>query len=263
MKFALLSVSYSGLFYSGKALSMEDQIYKATKLGFDALSIETKRPVASPLDLTDYDRVRIKELASEQGISLCAVESLSNFTSRFMENRENNLAMMRMVLDLAKDLGVNLVKVFKNWSGVINDEEEVAQYGPRETGKYYRRFPAELRKWKRAVEGIREVADRAADMGIGLCLQNHGPVIRPGYEDALAMVEEIDRKNVRLCLDVPLFYERQEDEYVRKAVEKCGERIALTHYGAWNFKVRPDGEILQEPAPSFGGRINYETYIRC
>ena len=65
MKFALLSVTYSGLFYSGKALSIEQQIRKAKQLGFEALAIETKRPIASPLDLTKSDRARIKAVAAD------------------------------------------------------------------------------------------------------------------------------------------------------------------------------------------------------
>ena len=85
MKFALLTVSYSGLFYAGKALSLEEQIRKAKQLGFDALAIETKRPVASPIDLNKADRIRIKTIAADSGIDLCAVESMSNFTSRYME----------------------------------------------------------------------------------------------------------------------------------------------------------------------------------
>ncbi|HEX5025740.1 MAG TPA: TIM barrel protein, partial [Agriterribacter sp.] len=144
MKFALLSVTYGGLFYKGPALSLEQQIYKAKKLGFDALAIETKRPVASPLDLTKSDRQFIKSLAANEGISLCAIESLSNFAGRHMEERENNFAMMRLVLELAGDLGLDLVKIFAAWPGIINDEEEVAMYGQFERGKYYKRlFPAE------------------------------------------------------------------------------------------------------------------------
>ena len=101
-----------------------------------------------------------------------------------MEERENNLAMMRAVLDLASDLGVNLVKVFAAWPGLINDEEAIAMYAPYERGNHYRRlYPPDLRRWHRAVDGIREVADWAADMGITLALQNHAPVITPGYED--------------------------------------------------------------------------------
>jgi sugar phosphate isomerase/epimerase len=189
---------------------------------------------------------------------------MSNFTSRAMEERENNLAMMRMVLELAKDLNVNIVKVFAAWPGIINDEEEVALYAPYERGNFYKRlYPADLRKWQHAVNGIREVADQAADMGITLALQNHAPVLTPGYEDVLAMMEEIDRKNVKLCLDVPLFYDRQSDDYVRMSVEKTAEHIILSHYGAWNFSETEDGEVIQDPAPSFGGQINYKAFFKA
>src|SRR5690606_38074262 len=87
------------------------------------------------------------------------------------------------------------------------------------------------------------------------------PVLRNGYEDALEMMREVDRANVGLCLDVPLFQGRQGDDYVREAVEACGEHILLTHYGAWNFGRSAGGEVVQEPAPSFGGRINYPRYL--
>lgn len=264
MKFALLSVSYSGLFYAGDALTVEQQIQKARELGFDALAIETKRPVASPIDLSSMDRSRIKAVAADEGVALCAIESLSNFTSRLMEDRENNLAMMRAVLDLASDLGVDMVKVFAAWPGLINDEEAIAMYAPYERGNHYRRlYPPDLRRWHRAVDGIREVAGWAADMGITLALQNHAPVIAPGYEDVLAMMQEIDRPNVKLCLDAVLFYDRQSDEYIREAVQRCGEHIAYTHYGAWNFSETTDGEVLQDPSPSFGGKINYEAFINA
>jgi sugar phosphate isomerase/epimerase len=262
MKFALLTVSYSGLFYSGKALSIEQQIHKARQLGFDGLAIETKRPIASPLDLNKADRTRIKSVAADQGISLCCVESMSNFASRYMEDRENNLAMMRLVLEFARDLGVNMVKVFAAWPGIIDDEESIAMYAPYERGNYFKpQYPPDLRVWHRAIKGIREVAAQAADMGITLVLQNHAPVLRPGYEDVLAMTEEIDRSNVKLCLDVPLFYERQQDDYVREAVHKCRKHLAFSHFGAWNFNETKEGVVKQEPAPGVGAPINYEIFI--
>src|SRR4051812_39155419 len=99
MKFALFSVTYAGLFYAGKALTLEEQIRKASEIGFDGLAIETKRPIASPLDLTRADRARIKSVAADHGIPLCAVESMSNFAGRYMEERENNLVMMRAILE--------------------------------------------------------------------------------------------------------------------------------------------------------------------
>lgn len=264
MKFALLTVTYSGLFYKGEALTLDQQIHKAKALGFDALAIETKRPVASPLDLSKADRKRIKTLAADEGLPLCAIESMSNFAGRYMEERENNLAMMRMVLELAKDLGIDLVKIFAAWPGIINDEEEVAMYGQYERGNYYKRlFPADLRRWNHCVDGIKEVADMAGDMGLTLALQNHAPVLSKGYEDALIMMQEVDRKNVKLCIDVPLFYERQSDDYIHDAVQKCGKNLVHTHYGAWNFSQTEDGEIVQDPSPSTGELINYQAFIEA
>jgi sugar phosphate isomerase/epimerase len=263
MKFAFLTVTYAGQFYNGPALTLVEQIRKARELGFDGISIETKRPVASPLDLTPQDRKAIRAAASAERIKLCAIESMSNFASPLMEERENNLAMMRLVIDLAADLEVAIVKVFAAWPGVVNDEDETAFYAPYETGNYYKSlYPRHLRQWRRAVSGLREAADYAAARGIKLALQNHAPVLRPGYEDTLAMMREVDRPNVGLCLDAPLFHERQSDEYMREAVRACGNRILLTHYGAWNFTETSSGEVVQEPAPSVGGPINYKEFLR-
>jgi sugar phosphate isomerase/epimerase len=263
MKFAFLTVSYSGQFYKGRALTLVEQIRKARELGFDGLSIETKRPVASPLDLTKQDRQAIKAAAGAEGIELCAIESMSNFASPLMEERENNLAMMRLTIDLAADLGVPLVKVFAAWPGVVNDEDETAFYAPYDKGSYYKQlYPRDLRRWRRAVDGLREAADWAADRGVTLALQNHAPVLRVGYEDTLAMMREVDRPNIGLCLDVPLFEERQSDDYIREAVRACGEHTMLTHFGAWNFLESPAGEVVQGPASSFGGQINYRQFLQ-
>jgi sugar phosphate isomerase/epimerase len=103
----------------------------------------------------------------------------------------------------------------------------------------------------------------AADMGITLALQNHAPVLAKGYEDTLIMMQEIDRRNVKLCIDAPLFYERQSDEYMREAVENCKGNIVHTHYGAWNFSQKKNGEIVQDPSPSTGDLINYQAFIEA
>ena len=92
MKLGLFTVAYGGLWYAGKALPMKEQILKAKELGFHGLSIECKRPVASPIDLDRNQRKEIKEFAAQQDIELVACESMSNFSSVVMEHRENDLA---------------------------------------------------------------------------------------------------------------------------------------------------------------------------
>ncbi|KXA91585.1 hypothetical protein AKJ57_00805 [candidate division MSBL1 archaeon SCGC-AAA259A05] len=261
MKLALFTVAYGGLWYDGEALSLKDQILKAKELGFEGLSIEAKRPVASPLDLDRKAREEIKEYADSQGIDICAIESMSNFASPVMEQRENNLAMMRDILEMARDLDVDIVKVFAAWSGVKWDGGGVAEYKSFNVpGKSMDK--EDVQKWARVRKGIREVAEWAEDIGITLALQNHPPVLSPGYEDVLSMVKEIGMDNVKLCLDVPLFYERQSDEYIKEAVEKCGDLIKLSHYGAWNFEEKENGEVLQTPYESAGKPVNYEAWIR-
>jgi hypothetical protein len=66
---------------------------------------------------------------------------------------------------------------------------------------------------------------------------------------------------VKLCLDVNLFYDRQSDEYVRESVMRCRDELVYTHYGAWDFSETAEGLVVQDPAPSFGGLINYEVFI--
>ena len=201
-------------------------------------------------------------MAADEGIALAAVESMSNFASRYMEERENNLAMMRIVLELASDLGVDLVKVFAAWPGLVNDEEAVAMYvrAPARPLLFKRPSPPDLRRWRRAVDGIREVAGWAADARHHACAAESrardGARLRGRSRHGAG-----DRStHLRLCLDAPLFYERQDDAYVREAVRQCRDLIGYTHYGAWNFRETGEGQIEQGPAPSFGGRINYETF---
>lgn len=261
MKLALFTVSYSGIWYKGDYLSLKEQIDKAKELGFDAISIEAKRPVAAPFDLTNNEIEEVKEYANDQNIEICAIESMSDFSSPVMEERENNLAMMKSLIEMTDKFDVKTLKVFAAWPGV--------RWEPGKTGKYENfdppsgpMGPDHIEKWQRAKKGISEVADWAENYGINIALQNHPPLLRPGYEDTLSMVEEVGKENLKMCLDVPLFYERQSDDYVKEAVEACSDYIALTHYGAWNIKKTENREIIQEKASLAGKKINYETFLK-
>ena len=41
----------------------------------------------------------------------------------------------------------------------------------------------------------------------------------------------------------------------------CGDKVLLTHFGAWNFLESASGEVVQGPASSFGGQINYKQFL--
>ncbi len=257
---ALFTVTYCGLWYKGRALSLKEQIVKASELGFDGISVETKRPVALPCDLDTKTRKEIKELAGSRGITVCAVETMSNFAKPLIEDRESNLCMVKEAIGLADDLETDIVKVFAAWPGTTRyDGLGTYDFG-RRVSDFEGTFATHTKRWRWAVDGIKDAAKWAEEHDIVIALQNHPPVLRPGYEDALQMVREVDVGNVKLCLDVPLF-EDQSEEYVHEAVEACKEvGIVLSHYGSLEFDESPAGEIIMKRRGY--GYTNYPAFIR-
>ena len=260
MKLALFSVTYSGIWYKGEPVPLKEQIRRAKKLGFDGLSIETKRPVGSPLDLDKAARKSLAEFAKSEGIEICALEANNDFTKPTVEDQENNLLMVKSIMEMARDLDVGIVKVFAAWPGVtmrngLAAYELAHRFNPNQT------YMTDLERWDLAVAGIREAAKWADEYGVVLALQNHPPVVNYGYEDALDMVKMVNDKNVKLCLDVPLF-ERQDDEYIKEAVQKCRGLIVLSHYGSWDFRPTESGGIIQLPMERTGTVVNYRSYVR-
>ena len=263
IKLALFTVSYCGFWYKGKALSLKEQIAKAKELGFDGLSIETKRPVALPCDLDSKTRKQIKEFADSEKIKLVAVETMSNFTSPIIEDRESNLCMVQDALKMAADMDIDIVKVFVAWRGTSHYEGLGTYELGRKLAKIKDLFVTQDQMWRWAKSGIRDVAKWARDYGITIAVQNHPPVIEYGYETTLELVKEIGQENVKLCLDAPLFLDQSEN-YIHEAVEACKNvGIVLSHYGSPVFDELPSGEITYERDDYIGGvYTNYAAFIK-
>ena len=103
MKVSLYSVSYSGIWYKGNPLSIEELMDKAVELGFDGIEIDGKRPHGFPLDLDDNNRKKIRKMADSRGLEICAVAGNNNFVSPIDEQRENELLMLSEQLRLARE----------------------------------------------------------------------------------------------------------------------------------------------------------------
>ena len=259
MKLALMSVTYSGIWYKGEALPVKEQIRKAKRLGFDGIAIETKRPVASPLDLGKAERKSLREFANSEGIEICALEANNDFTKPVVEDRENTLLMVKSIIEMARDMDVRIVKVFAAWPGVTMRDGlatyELANAFSANSGL------TQIERWNLAVQGLKESAKWAEEYGVTLALQNHPPVVRFGYEDVLDMVNEVGNDNLKLTLDAPLC-DRQDDEYIKEAVQKCKGLIVLSHYGSWDFRPTESGDIIQMPMERNGVVVNYKSFVR-
>jgi sugar phosphate isomerase/epimerase len=268
IRHGLLSVTYGGLWFKGEPLSIVDQIKKIRGMGIDGIAIEARRPVASPIDLTKEDRKKIKQAAKTHGVTICAIESMGNFTRLTREERENNLAMMKLILDMAVDLEATTVKVLAEWTGTTLDSKGIATYEIAAAHYGTRSDMTTLDRWRLARDGMGEVSAWAKERGLDLALQNLSPIFSVGYEDALAMVEEIGMDNFKLDMDPHCFGSKQSDEYIKEAFERCQDRLApFCHYPAWSIGETAPGEIAPIPVnlpcqASVFFTVNYEAFVR-
>ena len=128
MKLGLYSITYLGVWYRGRALTLEELIDRAREYGYEGVEIDGKRPHGSPLDLP---RRRCQELqlkAQDAGIEIYAVAANNDFSSPISEYRESQLLYVRELIRATADLGVKTLRMFAAWPGLDDDPGGRAVY---------------------------------------------------------------------------------------------------------------------------------------
>jgi len=124
--------------------------------------------------------------------------------------------------------------------------------------------------WARGVEGIRDIADFAGDLGIDLCLEvlnrfeNH--VLNTAAE-GVAFVREVDKPNVKVMLDT--FHMNIEEDSFGAAIRHAGPLLGHFHTGECNRKVpgkgrmpwREIGEALHDIG--YQGSVVMEPFVKA
>ena len=77
MKIGLYSITYRGVWYQGDAIDVFGLVRLARDMGFEGLELDAERPHAAPMDLSADDRKRLRDLAGETGIPICAVSPIT------------------------------------------------------------------------------------------------------------------------------------------------------------------------------------------
>jgi fructoselysine 3-epimerase len=233
MKLSLDSVSYAGYFTSGESLPLEEVLKKAATFGFDAIDIFPHRPMAFPMDISKDRRRRLVEMSQSLNVELAVVEACTNFmmTDHILtQTQAKELLFVRECCELARDLGIGIVRILAAFVGYFMHEGYALGYGT--TAMHSRWIDVStnedyLRQWEFVREGIREAGLIAKEYGVTLALQNHPPITN-NTEETIEMVEEVGLDNVKIGLDLPLF-PRQDGEYVRSVVHKVGKRMVHSH----------------------------------
>src|SRR6185312_9590187 len=126
------------------------------------------------MDFSADDRKRLRDLAGEVGIELCAVSPNCDLSSPVPVQREATICYVRECIKLAHDLGAPICKIFAAWRGVTL-QEGVASYDLTYAYDPYPFWKKDRREF--VVAAVRELAQVAGDYGIVLAVQNHGPDI--------------------------------------------------------------------------------------
>jgi len=256
MKLGLYSVSYSGLWYRGPALTVEELIGRAKEFGFAGIELGLKRPHGSPLDLSRSDCDRIRRALDEAGIELAACAAYNDFSSPVVEHREMQLYFLSGQIELTRALGASVLRVFAAWPGVTM-RNGVGTYDM--VRRYVREHYADttaLERWHFVRDCLEEAAEMAETAGVTLALQNHEPIIEC-YTDMLEFIRQVDSPALKACLDCPLLRPRAGDpDYVARAVRDTGALQVHSHYGG-EFRRAADGTV------ELDGDVAYPAFVQA
>ena len=266
MKVGLYSITYLGLWYRGDALSLDQLIERAKRYGYEGIEIDGKRPHGNPLDMPKKRCDELRKRAQGEGVPIYAVAGNNDFSSPMPEHREAQLVYMRELIRMTSDLGAKTVRVFFAWTGVT------AEPLPKGGGRYdiartvwktaHEKFSVE-QTWEWCRQGLAESARMAKDFGVTLALQNHPPAC-DDYPDVLRMVKEVDSPNMKVCLDVGMMKEKNNESAVLTATRAVRGLQVLSHFGG-EYEEAADGSVKGEAflKPFLRGmaEIDYAGYI--
>jgi sugar phosphate isomerase/epimerase len=250
MELSLFSVSYAGL-WGQQRLDLSPFIAKAAELGYGSVMLMGKRPHLSPLDASEAALDSLRKCLAQHRVACAAVAGYTDFAAQralevpFVEMQFDYVASLCRI---ARSLEAPIVRIFTAY-----DDGQT----PLTTA------------WTNVIGCLRECADRAADFGVTLAVQNHHDVALDSAA-LLDLLAEVDRANVKLGFDAWSPALRGEDLY--ESARRMAPYTAITTNADYlrvpRYRYRPElvnYERLQPDlvrAVPFGdGFIDYEAFF--
>jgi len=240
MKLGLYSITYLGVWYRGRALTIEELIDRAREYGYQGIEIDGKRPHGSPLD---WPRRRCQDLqlkARDAGIKIYAVAANNDFSSPVPEYRESQLLYVRDLIRMTADLGVRTLRIFAAWPGLTITPEGARYTKARQIWRDAHLESTAEQTWAWCRDGLAEAARWGGELGVTLALQNHAPVTN-SPADMLQMIRDVGSPHLKACLDAPLAAKQGVTSMQHTAREVAGLQV-LTHFGG-EYERAADGSV--------------------
>jgi sugar phosphate isomerase/epimerase len=271
MKLSLDTVGYGGYFTApGESLPLEEGFKRASEFGYDAVCIYAHRPLGFPMDLDKERRKRLVGLAESLDLELGAVVCCTNYQESnhvLIYPREKEVMYTCACIDMAKDMGMSIVRVLAAFYGYFQNPYARQGYGAPAFESRSRRVSRNedwIEAWHQVKESLKEVSLYAQDRGVTLALQTH-PEITGNNEETLEMIEEVGVSSLKVGLDLPLF-ESQDPEFIRKTVHSMKGLMVYSHSIsiAPNFTVGGAVYSWEEVEPGHPkDRCKWEVFLKA
>jgi len=264
MKIGMYSITYRGVWYQGQAIDVMSLIKLAKKQGWEGLELDAERPHAAPMDLSQDDRKRLRDLAGELALPIVAISPNCDLSSPVPSHREAMLCYVRECIKLAHDVGAPLCKVFAAWRG-LTIYGGLATYDDTYSYDSYGYWKSDRRIF--VLESMRELAKVAEDYGVVLAMQNHGPDVVNCYQDVLSLIADVGSPAFKACMDINIEPEAELTEHAWEMVQATGKLLVHSHFNA-EFSRRSDGSVELVAAGYFDNRfwqrkVAYPAYIEA
>jgi sugar phosphate isomerase/epimerase len=262
MRIGLYSITYRGVWYRGAAVDVFNLVRLAKQQGWEGVELDAERPHAAPMDLSADDRKRLRDLAGECGIELCAVSPNCDLSSPVPVQREAMICYVRECIKLAHDLGSPICKIFAAWRG-ITLHDGLGTYNDTYGYNQYGFWKSDRRPF--VIESMRELVKVAEDYGIVIAMQNHGPDIVNRYQDVLSLIEEVGSPAFKACMDINIEPESDSPEHAREMAAASGALQVHSHMNG-EFARGRDGRAELAAGGYFdkhfwGRQVAYPAYV--
>jgi sugar phosphate isomerase/epimerase len=216
------------------------------------------------MDLSADDRKRLRDLAGETGVPICAVSPNCDLSSPVPVQREAMICYTRACIRLARDLGAPICKIFAAWRG-ITLYDGLATYNDTYGYNQYGFWKGERRQF--VVDAVRELAKIAEDHGIVLAMQNNGPDIVNRYQDVLALIGEVGSPAFKACMDINIEPEADSPAHAEEMARASGRLQVHSHFNG-EFGRTPDGAVELIAGGYFdrgfwGRKVAYPAWVRA
>lgn len=238
MKYGAHSLMWTAEF-TEKDLGLFD---KLKKMGFDGLEI-----YVNINNIESLPRQKIKEKMEQTGME-CTIstglDKSQNIISPDEEKRKRGVTYLKQAVDLAVDLGTDIV------SGVL-----YASWGE---------FTGKMRtqeEWEYCKESLSQAAEYAKKKNVILALEpinRYETYFLNTAEDARKLVEEINHPNVKIHLDT--YHLNIEEESFYRAIKIAGEYLYHFHVCENNRGIPGTGHVPWDEVYKALKEINYTRW---